>query len=95
MRACIEAGMESAPEQVDLFINGMPVRVAAGTRVAVAILIAGHTRFLSTQLYGVKADDGFTFAIAPLVLVAVAFFATYIPARRASQVDPVIALKYE
>ena len=66
----------------------------AGNLVGLAAALA-LTRFLSTQLYGVKSNDGFTFAIAPLVLAAVAFFATYIPARRASQVDPVIALRYE
>jgi putative ABC transport system permease protein len=55
----------------------------------------GLTRFLSTQLYGVKPNDGFAFLIAPLILLAVAFFATYIPARRAAQVDPIIALRYE
>jgi ABC-type antimicrobial peptide transport system permease subunit len=45
----------------------------------------GLTRFRSTQLYGVKPDDGFTFVIAPVVLLVVAFLATYIPARRAAQ----------
>jgi putative ABC transport system permease protein len=66
----------------------------AGSLVGLAAAL-GLTRFLSTQLYGVKPNDGFTFAIAPLILVAVAFFATYIPARRAAQVDPIIALRYE
>ena len=37
--------MESAPEQVDLFINGIPVRVAGGTTVAAAIFIAGKMHF--------------------------------------------------
>lgn len=66
----------------------------AGTLFGVAAAL-GLTRFLSTQLYGVKPNDGFTFVIAPVVLLVVAFLATYIPARRAAQVDPMIALRYE
>lgn len=66
----------------------------AGSLIGLAAAL-GLTRFLSTQLYGVKPNDGFTFAIAPLILVAVAFFATYLPARRAAQVDPIVALRYE
>ncbi|MBV9268125.1 MAG: FtsX-like permease family protein, partial [Acidobacteriaceae bacterium] len=66
----------------------------AGSLVGLAAA-SGLTRFLSTQLYGVKPNDGFTFVIAPVLLVAVAFLATYIPARRAARVDPLIALRYE
>lgn len=55
----------------------------------------GLGRVLSTQLYGVKATDPFTLTLVPFALMAVAFFATYIPARRASKIDPIIALRYE
>ncbi len=68
----------------------------ACTGIVVGLAAAfGLARFLSTQLYGVKPTDPLTFAVVPFVLVAVAFFATYIPARRASQIDPIIALRYE
>jgi putative ABC transport system permease protein len=56
---------------------------------------AGLSRFLVSQLYGVHPTDVFTFAAVTLLLVVVASAASYIPARRASRVDPMIALRHE
>jgi putative ABC transport system permease protein len=50
---------------------------------------------LSGFLYGVQPADPVTFVVAPLVLVAMAFLATFIPARRATKVDPTVALRYQ
>jgi ABC-type antimicrobial peptide transport system permease subunit len=64
----------------------------------VAIGIAGAfalTRFLSSQLYGVTATDAQTFGAASLFLILVALLACYLPAHRASRVDPITALRHE
>jgi ABC-type antimicrobial peptide transport system permease subunit len=52
-------------------------------------------RLLTDQVFGVKPSDPATFTVVPLVLLAVAFFANYLPARRATAVDPLEALRYE
>ena len=70
--------------------------VLAGTGAAVGIATAlGVTRFLQTLLFGVRAGDPLTYVAVAFGLAAVALLACYIPARRATHVDPLVALRYE
>jgi putative ABC transport system permease protein len=69
-----------------LTLVGLIVGIAAGS-VA--------TRVLSDMLYGVSTTDPLTFVGVPAFLLLVAFVACYIPARRATRIDPLVALRYE
>ena len=64
--------------------------------VAVGLILAFVlSRFLASMVFGVSALDPATFMGVTLLLSAVAFLATYIPAKRATRIDPMIALRYE
>jgi len=84
----------SRPEIMQLVIR-QGLRLAA-TGVVVGLVGAFLlTRFLASFLYGVKPTDPLTFIAVSLTLIVVAVFACYVPAHRAAQVEPMVALRHE
>ena len=70
--------------------------IVIGAGLAIGLLLAAvATRVIASFLYGVGATDPLTFTAVPLLLGSVALFASYVPARRAVKVDPLVALRSE
>ena len=91
----IRMAIGARAEQVRGQILGESLALAAIAVAAGAAAAWGLTRYLTVLLYGVTPLDGVTFSAAAGVLVAVTMAASLLPARRASRVDPVVALREE
>jgi ABC-type antimicrobial peptide transport system permease subunit len=76
-------------------IGSSGLKLAAAGTILGAVGAFALTRFLTTMLFGVSAVDPLTFLAMAAALIAVTLIACYVPARRASKVDPLIALRYE
>jgi putative ABC transport system permease protein len=91
----IRMALGAEPRQVLRLVVGQGLLLAlAGVAIGVGAAL-GLTRFLRGLLYGVQATSIAPYAIGSLLLVCVALFACYIPARRAMRIDPLAALRYE
>lgn len=77
-----------------MIIREAGVLLAAGLGVGILLSLAGG-RAASSLLFGLKAYDPLTLAIAAALLSLIALAASYLPARRATKVDPILALRYE
>jgi len=73
--------------------QGIPL-ILTGIVLGLAVSF-GLTRLLATLLYGVTATDAFTFTSVTVLLGSIALFACWLPALRASRVDPLVALRHE
>ena len=80
-------------------VIGMVVRQASWLAIAgLALglsLALGASRLIRSLLFGIEPSDAMTYAAVALGLLAIALLASYLPARRASRIDPVRALRYE
>jgi ABC-type antimicrobial peptide transport system permease subunit len=91
----IRMALGAQPGNVQSMILGHSVKL---TLIGVGLGLAGAfalVRFLTSLLFGVGAYDAVTFIGVPVLLAAVAIAASYLPARRAVRVDPIVALRYE
>jgi predicted permease len=77
-----------------LVLRGAMLQLAIGLAIGVPLALAGG-RLVSSMLYGVKSSDPWILVVAAVVLAACAFAAAFFPARRASKIDPMAALRYE
>jgi putative ABC transport system permease protein len=74
-------------------LTGLGMLIGLAAAVAVALYLHGH--LYGVQIYGIHAIDPVTFIGVPVLIACVAAVASYVPARRATKVDPLVALRYE
>ena len=79
---------------IRLILGEVAILVAIGLAVGVGLTLAG-SKAATSMLYGLKSRDPLTLALTVLILAAIGFGASYLPARRASRLDPMTALRYE
>lgn len=91
----IRLALGGTPWDIVKLVVGQGMRIALiGVAIGVVFSLA-LTRLLGSLLFGVTATDPLVFSVATTVLLMTAFFACYLPARRATRVDPIVVLRYE
>ncbi|PYV27509.1 MAG: permease [Acidobacteria bacterium] len=91
----VRMALGAQQEDVLKLVVSQGLRLTLIGEVAGILGALGLTRFLSSLLYSVKPSDPLTFVVVSLGLAGVALLASYVPARRATKVDPMAALRYE
>jgi putative ABC transport system permease protein len=91
----IRLALGARPRNVLTMILGQGLRLGAAGVGAGLVAALALTRVAVTLLYGVSPTDPLTFSTIALLLLAVAFLASYLPARRATKLDPCVALRHE
>ena len=79
---------------VGLILGEVAVLIGIGIAIGAGLALAGG-RAASSLLYGLTANDPLTLALAVILLAAIGLAAIFVPARRASRLDPMVALRYE
>jgi putative ABC transport system permease protein len=91
----IRLALGAQPRNVFAMVLGQGARLALLGVFLGFIAAFAVTRLMTSFLFGVQPTDTITFVVVPALLMAIALLACYIPARRATRVDPIIALRYE
>jgi putative ABC transport system permease protein len=91
----VRIALGAQPRDIFKMVVGQGMKLAlAGVGVGLVFAFVS-TRVMVSLLYGVQATDPLTFVAIPAALTAVVIMSSYIPARRATKVDPMISLRYE
>jgi predicted permease len=91
----IRVALGALPSDVLTLVSKLGLKLTlVGVVIGVALSV-GLTRLIADFLVGVKPTDPLTYVVVSVVLIAVALLACYIPARKATKVDPMVALRYE
>jgi putative ABC transport system permease protein len=91
----IRMALGARQEDVARIVLGQCLRIVLAGVVLGLLGAFAATRLMRTLLFGVTPTDALTFAVVPLLIVAVAMIASYLPVRRATRIDPLEALRYE
>jgi predicted permease len=89
----IRRALGAQPADILKLILGKGLLLAVAGTILGLLLAAAAAPLIASQLYGVRPADLSVFGTVPLILLSVAFLASYVPARRATKVDPIVALR--